>query len=452
MLALASRRALQKLGYAVRGKHEVLVRYGQFRDSERWPYARLVEEQERQLSVFIRFVTEQSPYYEDLFRAQGLTVDDVRRISDLEKLPILTKRIIRANRTQIRPKNLSTQRYTSGSTGGSTGDPLKYLMSHADHARGVALLYRGWGYGGYRLGDRVAVVAGGSLIPSTRSAVRKRIQCLVLNTSFYSSYGMDEQGVLRYLKHMNRAKPRFLRGYASAIHHLARFIRLSGEKLSFRPEAVFTTSETLLPGQREAIEAAFGARVFDNYGLNDGGVSAYECSEHCGMHVDTERAILEVVDDEGRQIVGKPGRILATSLYNYAFPFIRYDTGDIGTIAEEPCRCGRQTPLLVNVLGRVTDVLEVNGRAIGSPVLTVLFGRCNVEQYQIVQESERRITCRIVRGEGYSEADERLIRESLASHIGEVEITFEYATTLTPIDGSKHRFVVNRASGTSKSV
>jgi len=444
MPTLASRRALQRLGYVVRGKHDVLVRYKEFRDSEHWPYERLLALQEQQLQAFIRVISEQSPYYVNLFNEQGLTSDDICTIRDLEKLPILTKQIIRENRAKIVPKNLQVLRYRRASTGGSTGEPLKYLMSHDDHCRGVALLYRGWGYGGYGLGDRVAIVAGGSLIPSTRSGLRKRLQSLVLNTRFYSSYGMDNETIHRYLDALNRTKPRFLRGYASSIHHLAKFTQASGKKLGFRPAAIFTTSETLLPVQRQAIEAAFEAPVFDTYGLNDGGISAYECSEHMGMHVDMERAILEVVDGEGRQIIGKPGRILATSLYNYAFPFIRYDTGDIGTIAALKCRCGRQTPLLVNVLGRTTETLEINGRVIGSPVLTVLFGKCDIEQYQIVQESERCITCRIVKGEDYSEADERLIRESLRSHIGEAEIAFEYMTMLTPIDGSKHRFVVNR--------
>ena len=58
--------------------------------------------------------------------------------------------------------------------------------------------------------------------------------------------------------------------------------------------------------------------VYDGYGLNDGGVSAYECPEHAGLHIDTERSIMEVVDGEGHQMNRGDGRILATSLYNYA--------------------------------------------------------------------------------------------------------------------------------------
>jgi len=444
---ISTRGALQQLGLTVKGRRSTLAHYARFQETENWPYERLLDLQELQLREFIRVVSEQSAYYANLLNEQGLKARDIRTIRDLEKLPILTKQIIREKRTKIVPKNLKAQRYRGASTGGSTGEPLKYLMSHDDHCRGVALLYRGWGYAGYRLGDRVGILAGGSLNPSTRSTLRKRLQSFILNMRFYSSYGMDNETIHRYLDALNRTKPRFLRGYASSIHHLGRFIQSSGKKLSFRPVAIFTTSETLLRGQREAIEAVFEAPVFDTYGLNDGGISAYECPEHTGMHVDMERAILEVVDDEGRQIIGKPGRILATSLYNYAFPFIRYDTGDIGTISASQCRCGRQTPLLVNVLGRITETLEINGRVIGSPVLTVLFGKCDIEQYQIVQESESCITCRIVKGEDYSEADERLIRESLLAHIGEAEIAFDYVESITPIDGRKHRFVVNKTPG-----
>ena len=79
-------------------------------------------------------------------------------------------------------------------------------------------------------------------------------------------------------------------------------------------------------------------------------------------------------------------------------------------------------------------------------VVNVCGAPLEAEQYQVVQESESCITCRIVKGEEYSEADENLIRESLLTHIGEAEIAFEYVESIKPIDGRKHRFLVNQTS------
>jgi phenylacetate-CoA ligase len=165
------------------------------------------------------------------------------------------------------------------------------------------------------------------------------------------------------------------------------------------------------------------------------------------MHIDMERAILEVVDEGGKQVIGKPGRILATSLYNFAFPFIRYDTGDIGVMSYSKCACGRELPLLKELVGRTTDVLELNGKRIGSPVLTVLLGKFDIEQYQIIQEAKGFLTFRIVKGKSYSQDDEEFIRKSLISHLGPVEMVFDYVPSITPEHGNKHKFIIRKGFG-----
>jgi phenylacetate-CoA ligase len=253
---------------------------------------------------------------------------------------------------------------------------------------------------------------------------------------------MSDEKLMKYVEQLNEFKPRFLRGYATSIFTLASFIRDEKPPMNFQPSAVFTTSEKLLDSQRKLIEDVFGAYVFDNYGLNDGGISAFECIEHNGMHIDMERAILEVVDEKGDQIYGKPGRILATSLFNFAFPFVRYDTGDIGTMEFSDCPCGRQFPLLTGLLGRTTDVLELNGHRIGSPVLTVLFGKFDIKQYQIIQHSSVSLTCRVVKGENYSDTDEQFIKQSIIGHVGLVNIAFEYVSSINVPDGAKHKFIM----------
>mgnify|MGYP001124259844 CR=1 FL=1 len=392
----------------------------------------------------IKFANENVLYYTKLFNQLGIEPSNIIAIKDLEKLPILTKQTIKENWQDFIPKNINKLKYVSGSTGGSTGEPLKYRMSADDYERGSALLYRGLGYGGYNLGNKVAIIAGSSLIPTAKSETKKKIQEFFLDYRHYSSFEMSEENLLKYFYDINKWKPDFLRGYASSIYLFARFIQDNNLKLGFQPKAAFTTAEKLFDKQRELIEWVFGVKVFDDYGLNDGGISAYECKNHNGIHVDMERSIMEVVDNGGKQIINQEGKILATSLYNYALPFIRYDTGDLGIISDAECTCGRRAPLLKQITGRVTDFLKLNNIIIGSPVLTVLMGKFDIEQYQIIQEDSNSITCKIVKGKTYKKEDEKFIKDSFCKHIGQINIKFDYVSSILTAEASKYKFIISK--------
>ena len=432
-----------KAGYFIR-RPNVIHYYEKFKENQWKPYAWLKKEQEVKLSELIQFVYKNVPYYTKLFNQHGITFRDISTIESLNRIPILTKQIIKQNWQDFIPKTMNKIKFIHGSTGGSTGDPLRYRMSIEDYERGRALLYCGWGYGGYELGDKVGVIAGASLIPSAMSDSIKKIQDFILIHRHYSAFEMTEHRLYEYLNAINKWKPDFLRGYATAIYVFARFIRDNDLKLKFQPKAIFTTAEKLLTNHRNLIENVYSAKVFDQYGLNDGGISAFECEQHDGMHICTERAILEVVDKDGNQIARGEGKILATSLYNYALPFIRYDTGDLGIISESGCRCGRETLLLKEIGGRVTDFLQINNTIIGSPVLTVLMGKFDIDQYQIIQEDHESITCMIVKGRTYKVKDEEFIRNSFYSHVGKINIKFNYVESFPKAKVDKHKFIINK--------
>ncbi|MEA2015262.1 MAG: phenylacetate--CoA ligase family protein, partial [Actinomycetota bacterium] len=185
-------RNLFTLGYLLK-RPEVIRYYNEFLRTQFLSYEDLKAMQEEQLKKIIHFAYENVPYYTKLFEKLGLKPNDINVIKDLERLPILTKMIIKKNWQDFIPRNIGKYRYVNGSTGGSTGEPLKYRMSLEDYERGTALLYRGFGYAGYKLGDKVAVIAGSSLIPTTRSETKKKIQNFFLNTRHYSSFNMSEQ-------------------------------------------------------------------------------------------------------------------------------------------------------------------------------------------------------------------------------------------------------------------
>jgi len=435
-----------RAGYLLK-RPGVIRWYNEFQNTQWQSLEWLQNQQEKQLRELIKFAYENVPYYTEVFKKHGIGPNDITSSEDLNKLPILTKQTIKQNWQYFIPRNIRSLKHVTGSTGGSTGVPLRYLMSAEDYEIGTALLYRGWGYAGYKLGDKIAVIAGSSLIPTTKSETKRKVQDLFLNEAHYSAYEMSPDNLYGYFKDIDRLKPLFIQGYASAIYVFAKFIRDNNLKLGFQPKAVLSTAEKLFDKQKTIIEEVLGAKVFDTYGLNDGGVSAYECEERCGMHIDMERAILEIVDEEGKN-TSKEGGILATSLYNYAFPFIRYDTGDLGTISDSECGCGRKMLLLKEIVGRVTDFLNVNNTIIGSPVLTVLMGKFDIEQYQIVQENPDTITCKIIKGKTYKDKDEKFIKESFYKHVGEINIKFDYVNAIPVTEAGKHKFIIKETDQT----
>lgn len=431
------------LGYYLKRPKVVKV-YKELKRPENQNIETLKEFQNRELRKLISYVVKEIPYYRDVFNKLNLTANDIQTVEDLVKLPILTKEIIRKDPNRFIAKN-HKGKIVKGSTGGSTGVPLKYRMSDEDYSRGVALLLRGFESGGYEPGDSMAIIAGASLT-SKHQSLKSKIQDTIMNFKHFSSYGMSKNDIHKYVRYLNKKKPMYIRGYATSLYFISSYMKKNNLTLDYQPKAIYSTAEKLMPKQRIIIETVFKTKVFDNYGLNDGGVSAYECHIHNGMHIDFERSILEVTDDNGvEQIFNQRGKILATSLFNYAMPFIRYDTGDLGIISEEKCNCGCERPLLKEISGRVTDHLLLNGVYIGSPVLTILMGKVNVEQYQFIQTGENEIEIVMIKGEKYTVTDEEFIANSLNSKVSNISIKFKYIKS--PEDFSsqtnKHKFIVN---------
>lgn len=402
-------------------------------------------QQEKQLRNMINFAYENVPYYHRLFKELNISPEDIRTIEDLEKLPILTKDIIKANWEDFKPTNLSSMKYYEQATGGSTGTPFRYRLLKSDRFLSAALLYRGWGYAGYELGDKMAFLAGSSLGVGTKSVLDKKIHEVTRNIRKLSSFDMGENDMKQYTDVLNSFQPKSIRGYASSIYFYAKWLQENDIKVH-NPDYVFTTAEKLLPHMREAISNAFDCDVFDAYGLNDGGVGAYECPEHNGLHVDTERSIMEIVDDNGSQIDEGTGDILATSLNNFAMPFIRYQTGDMGHIIEDECGCGRESKLLKEVLGRSVDILVTpEGKSVhGWFFLYIMWEYCKgVKEYQVIQKQLDEIVMKLVVDESFDEGQLNKIKEIVREKSNSWKLKFKFVDQIERTKAGKYKFIIS---------
>ena len=148
-------------------------------------------------------------------------------------------------------------------------------------------------------------------------------------------------------------------------------VLLAGEQLhgdlSISPRRVSTHGELLTSAMADTIVRAWQCRPFDHYGLTELPNAAIECCAHQGLHLLSDQAIIEVVDDNYRPVA--PGELgsktLVTSLYNHAQPLIRYEVSDLLVISPRPCLCGRPFPLIERIEGRSGEIIELTGRAGG---------------------------------------------------------------------------------------
>lgn len=417
-------------------------------------YSDLKHDQEKQLRHMISFCYENVPYYHNLFKKLGLSTKDIQTVDDLQKLPILTKNLIKEHWDDFIPTNLSTMKYYNRATGGSTGIPLRYRISKDDRFLSGAILYRGWGYGGYELGDRMVFLAGSSLNIPTKTNLTTKVHEIARNIRKLSSFDMGEHEMQEYSRILNTFGPSFIRGYASSIFFFAQWLE-ENHFSAPSPKAVFTTAEKLYPHMRKKIGDVFGCDVYDNYGLNDGGISAFECSDHAGLHIDTERSIMEIVDDDGFLIEDGEGQILATSLCNYAMPFIRYTTGDIGTILDSRCVCGRGSLLLKDIVGREKELLitpqgqYVHGAALFNLIFHTLENTdlpniiSRVKEFQVIQKEINKLEIIFACDEILPDSVLDFIRSVIQNRFIGWDVDFQFVDMIDRSRAGKYKFIIN---------
>ena len=394
-----------------------------------WSVKRLKRLQERRLRFILEHAYNSVPYYRRIFHDKNLKPEDFCSVEDLVRLPIVTKDDIRQHFSEFVACNSQHYYPVPTATGGSTGEPLRFFIDMGSAGIGAAVLWRGWGYAGYKFGDKMAVLAGLSLVSGKENLLRAAAKKVAKRMVGFPAMNLRKEILDVYMKHMIEFKPKFIRGYPSSIYFFADFLKDEGIDL-ICPRAVLTTAEMLLLYQRKLIEEVFQCDVFDGYGAFDGGTAAFECEGHCGYHMAVEKVVMEFVDEDGNPVAeGEKGRIIATDLFNYAMPFIRYDTGDVGVYSDEECSCGRRLALMKKILGRTTDILQFKtGAVLSGPSLTLIFKDFDIRQYQVVQTGGDSMVVKIVKGKTYSERDTERIYHVFKDAVGdEVEVKFESA-------------------------
>lgn len=403
----------------------------------------LLDIQTKKLRELVKHAATTSTYYKQMFIDLGLNYNSIQNISDLQSIPVLTKKQLRANLERILSSEFSVDRLSSGKTGGSTGEALKYYCDErcVQLRNGAAIWTDGWS--GWKLGQPIAAIWGNPLDPVTiKNKIRRAIKDRFI---FLDTMKIDEVSIAKFVEDWKKAKPGLIYGHAHSIFLLAEMLRTTGEKL--RPNGIVSTSMMLIEKERKVIEEVFSVPVTNRYGCEEVSLIGSECEDKQGFHLNITQKVVEVLDEYGNPCkLGVDGRIVVTDLTNFGMPIIRYEVGDRGILAEEACSCGRGLPLLKSLTGRTADFLvaQDGSKVAGISLIENTLTRFNgISQLQIVQNHLLNITLFLVPNPDYDDFVESQLIESLKEMLGR-----EFTIDVFLVDGiprensGKYRFSI----------
>ncbi len=432
----------------------------QLQKSERLTIDELTAQRTGFLRRLVRHAYQHTVHYRDLFDRAGINPGDIATLDDLHRIPLLersTAQVTVESRTARWPDVAVTK-----TTSGSTGQPLEVRFSAESRHWRDATRWRGFGWGGYHMGDKALHLWGVAAVPPGKLSRAKIAIDRKLRRDVYASCMVRSNENLHKMVELIRSeRPQVLAGYAQALADLARYVNREGLR-TWDTIPVIYGAERLWEHDRADLAEAFGPAVFETYGCREFMLMGSECEAHDGLHESAENLIVELLvrESDGTLRVARPGEqgeVAVTDLHNLACPFIRYLTGDLATARDQtPCSCGRTLPRFGAVEGRVTDTMR---DAAGNPVEGILFNILflnmakHTKQFQAVQRADGSLLLKVVptaTGRLPPEV-EGLIREFVGKHLRGIPLRIELVPEIPLTSAGKLRRVVVEKTGWSPS-
>lgn len=396
--------------------------------------------QDRKFLRILHYAYENSPFYKEFYKEVDLS--QVKSVEDIHRLPILTKELLKDNCDRI--YTIKSGKGLKFYTGGTTGNPILVLKRKQDVQKRMAYLdaYKGeFGFINNKM-PSARFFGKNIIMGSPKNHVYWRNN-YIAKQRLYSTYYLQEENLKYYVRDLNRLKPKAIDGFPSAIYTVAKYINENKIALSFIPKAVFTTSETLLPIYRKAIEEAFHCPVSDQYASNEGAPFIIQCK--CGSyHEAIDTGVFEHISTEYGE------KLLVTGFDTFGTPLIRYDIGDfIETCENAVCCCGSHHPVIAGILGRDSNYLFISGRGrISQSQLSVLISELpkTVKEMQFIQICEGLIKIKVVLGDlAVKDKLRKELHNKLIQYLGrDMKYEIEYTQRIERSKSGKFQLIVNQ--------
>jgi phenylacetate-CoA ligase len=384
-------------------------------------------------------------YYKELFDKNKIDIRDLKTIRDFEALPVLTKDQLRNNFNLL----ISKTRYpkvTKAHSGGTMGQSIyvlrdNYSLSMDRAVKGKCIEwhdcsigdkeFRFWAYPFDKMGQ-----------------IKCSLIDVILNRKRISPIHMNDKRVMHIVKALNKFKPQIIYGWTTGIYKFSQIATELNIKLDTPSiKLIIPTSEKLHDYQRKIIEGYFNVPVRDEYGCSESGIIAFECP--AGMkHIQVENNYLEIINQEKYQ--NGIGELVVTSLNNYKMPLIRYKIGDLGKLSDEYCTCGRTTPILSDVTGRILDyLLDSNGEVVLSGVFcyicySIIDKYKAIKDFRVRQQKDGSIIIYFTPSATFKNDFLKIFEKEIRKHVGEkLNVSFLMVEDFCDIDSGKTRYVIS---------
>ena len=295
----------------------------------------------------VDFHLQNNPFYKDLCKGKN--------VNDWNNLPILTKTNLQQPLSQRLSKGYNEKNVFVNKTSGSSGQPFIFAKDKPAHAlTWASTIYR---FGWYTIDFNTSYQARFYGIPKDFLGYRKeRLKDFLSKRYRFSIFDLSDTVLDKVLQKFRKEKFEYINGYTSSIVLFAKYLKDKNivlKEVCPTLKSCMTTSEMLFPEDRMLLETQFGIPIINEYGASELDLIAFE-NPQGEWQVNAETLFVEILDDNNLPVPnGQEGRIVITSLYNKAHPFIRYEIGDIGVLEESSTF---KKPILKQLIGRTNDV------------------------------------------------------------------------------------------------
>lgn len=409
----------------------------------------ILQYQEEQYHRLLLYAYDHTIYWHRIFDGIGLIKNGKIERELCEKIPILTKEIIRKEGRNLISDEAEKRGGYPNTSGGSTGEPVKFIQDNNYFSCnfGDKLLFGA--LNGKMPGDK-EIKLWGSEKDILEGSIGIKEKCInwCYNRVFLNSFVMTPEIMKRYINSINREKPIQIWTYADSVYQLARYINHSREKV-FSPKNIISTAGVLYDEMRTEISRAFkGSHIIDQYGSREVGGIGCEIGEQRGIRIFEHTNKVEILNQQNGTISdsGK-GELLITNMTNYSMPLIRYRIGDMGEKSRDLTGYQGSFGVLTKLTGRTnTHLRKKDGSLIHGEYVTHLFYHKEwIENFKVIQHTYTKVEFQIVVKDGYkvNEKDVQMMKQNLKKVMDECEITIVYMDEIPKLQSGKYQFVVS---------
>ena len=420
-------------------RHLASFRQREWFTSQEWSHFQN-QELKKILSVCLEYV----PYYQNIWTKAQI---QAAKKGDLPSLPILDKSPLRQHPGQFRRLDKSHFPKHIFHTSGTTGTPIETQFSLSELRASLALReVRSANWAGVSFNQPRATFSGRIVEPKVERETHIYRYNLIEKQVYFSTFHLKSSTATLYVDAIRKFNIVWMTGYASAFYLLARFILNQKLKIP-KLKAIITTSEKLTPAMRKIMEKAYGCPIFEEYSTVENALFASECEEG-RLHVSPDVSIVEILRPDGSPCEpGEVGEVVTTCLMRSYQPLVRFRLGDLAAWDPEPCPCGRQMPVIKEVVGRIEDVVTCpDGRQLVR-FHGIFVNQPNIIEGQIIQENLDRFIVKVVTTENFNVGDIEEIKRRMAQRLcSNIHVEVEEVNKIPRSKSGKFQAVISNVN------